>query len=75
VDSHDHPVPEGVFDLLPRAVRACPNLEAIFLERFNETLTDAREVASYREDFRRVRRAVEAVFERYEPAEVVNGDW
>jgi uncharacterized protein (UPF0276 family) len=59
-DTHDGPVPAEVFALVPFAIERCPNLDAIFLERFFETLGTPEIDARFREDFLLLREAVGA---------------
>ncbi|HEY2510815.1 MAG TPA: DUF692 family protein [Polyangiaceae bacterium] len=58
-DTHDKPVPEEVFALLPHALSRCPNLEVVFFERFYGTLGDPEDDARFREDFLRICSVVE----------------
>lgn len=37
-DTHDHSVPDDVWDILPTALQSCPNLKYIFLEQLPPTL-------------------------------------
>jgi len=55
-DTHDGPVPEEVWALLPEAIGRCPNLEVVILERLRGTLDDlevlrgeARRLESFRD--------------------------
>jgi len=58
-DTHDGDVPPEVFDLVPRALAACPGVRAVILERLGHTLGgDA--AASFRRDFERLRERVHA---------------
>jgi uncharacterized protein (UPF0276 family) len=62
LDSHDGPVPDDVFDLLPLALRSCPNVDVVFLEHRGAKL-DADAISRYRSDFVRLRALVESVYE------------
>jgi uncharacterized protein (UPF0276 family) len=53
-DTHDGPVPDEVFDLLALAIPACPNVEAVFLERLGGTFASETDVDRYRDDYRRI---------------------
>ena len=53
-DTHDGAIPEEVLALLELALRRCPRLEAVFVERLSGTLGSAHEVERYRDDYRRV---------------------
>ena len=56
-DTHDGPVPADVLALLPYAIERCPNLDAIFFERFFDTLGTPEVDARFREDFLLIREA------------------
>jgi uncharacterized protein (UPF0276 family) len=60
LDSHDHPVPEGTWAMVPEALRLCSNLDVVLFERRGETLYQEADQIRYREDFRRLRALVEA---------------
>ena len=56
-DTHDGPVPEEVWALLPEAIGRCPNLEMVVIERLRGTLdhpealrSEARRLRTYRDD-------------------------
>lgn len=57
-DTHDHDVPEPVFDLLGEALGRCPGVEVVIFERMGGTIRDAAEEAGMRVDFRRILEAV-----------------
>jgi uncharacterized protein (UPF0276 family) len=58
-DTHDGPVPAELFEWLPRVLAACPNVEAVILERLGGTLSAADD-ESFRGDFRRLKEVVRA---------------
>ncbi len=58
-DTHDERVPEPVFEVLERALERFPNVRVVVFERLGGTLP-ANEHEAFRDDFRRVRRIVEA---------------
>lgn len=61
-DTHDDAVPEDVFALLDHALKACPNVQYVTLERLGKTITEDDSDASaerFRADFRRMRSIVE----------------
>jgi uncharacterized protein (UPF0276 family) len=60
LDSHCGRVPDEVIALLRLALPRCPNLEAVFLERVGGTLETEEQRSQYRDDFARMRAAVEA---------------
>jgi uncharacterized protein (UPF0276 family) len=57
-DTHDARVPEEILRVLPHALKMCPNVEAVILERLGDTLTNEHEISSFREDYRRIRSIV-----------------
>jgi len=57
-DTHDGPVPEEVFRLVPTALAACPNVRAVILERLGDTLAGDGAAESLRRDFERLREVV-----------------
>jgi len=61
LDSHDNPVPYPVFELAAHALRRCPNLEVVFLERRDATLDAPADVTSYRDDYRALVHLVDQV--------------
>jgi uncharacterized protein (UPF0276 family) len=63
LDSHDHPVPEEAFALVPLVLARCPNLELVILENRGAGIDTPDEQARYRDDFRRLRALVEAAYE------------
>ncbi|MFO0969117.1 MAG: DUF692 family protein [Gemmataceae bacterium] len=56
-DTHDDDVPGEVFAMLPRALEACPHVEAVILERLGYTLNEEN-AAAFRRDFERLREMV-----------------
>ncbi|NJK30207.1 MAG: DUF692 domain-containing protein [Acaryochloris sp. SU_5_25] len=57
-DTHDHAVPEPVFDLLALALQECSHVEAIILERLGNTFTTDAEKIGFRQDFARIKEIV-----------------
>lgn len=57
-DSHVGDVPDEVHALLREALRRCPNLETVILERSDHTLHGDAEVARFVADFERLRAIV-----------------
>lgn len=51
-DTHDGPVPNGVFELLPQALQHCPNVEAVIFERLGNTMKDQNDYTGFQDDFR-----------------------
>ncbi|NUP09107.1 MAG: DUF692 family protein [Polyangiaceae bacterium] len=66
-DSHDDRMPNEVFALLEAVIEACPQLEAIILERTDRSLFGRDEAERHREDFTRLRRLVRQRARRKEP--------
>jgi uncharacterized protein (UPF0276 family) len=58
-DSHNAPVPTEVLDAVPYALRRCPNVEAVFLERIANTIRTEADADQFRIDFMRLRARVE----------------
>ncbi|MCX4239923.1 multinuclear nonheme iron-dependent oxidase [Paraliomyxa miuraensis] len=58
-DTHDHDVPAAVHELLHQALPHCPRLELVVLERIGFTLEGPAAGERLREDFMRLRAAVE----------------
>jgi uncharacterized protein len=60
-DTHDHPVPEPVFELLTLALQQCPQVESVIFEQLGHTLTTDIERLKFREDFGRIQHIVKTV--------------
>ena len=56
-DTHDGSVPALLFELLPRVLDRCPQVQYVILERLGGTFTNAE--AEFQADFRRLRHTVE----------------
>lgn len=63
LDSHDGPVPDEAFALVPPVLARCPNLEVVILENRGAGIDSDEEQARFRDDFRRLRTLVEAAYE------------
>jgi len=57
-DSHVGDVPDAVFALLREALRRCPQLETVIVERSDHTLHGERDAARFVADFARIRAIV-----------------
>lgn len=57
-DTHDHAVPEEIFELLQLALPRCPHVEAIIFERIGNTILNNADAEHYREDFFRIKSLV-----------------
>ncbi|MCH9685694.1 MAG: DUF692 domain-containing protein [Deltaproteobacteria bacterium] len=60
-DTHDDDVPSEVHSLLRHALPLCHDVEVVVLERLGPTLDDPGSGARLREDFMRIRQAVQEV--------------
>ncbi len=58
-DTHDHPVPETVFDLLEKAIPLCPNLKFVVLEQLSTALNTAEERLAFQRDFWKMNQLME----------------
>ena len=56
-DTHDGPVPDELFSLLPVVLRECPKVECVILERMGGTLSESE---SFRRNFFRLKEVVDA---------------
>jgi uncharacterized protein (UPF0276 family) len=63
LDSHDGPVADEALELVPFALRHCPNLEVVFLEHRGANLDTPEAVVRYQSDFLRLRALVESFYE------------
>jgi len=71
-DTHDGEVPEIVFQvLLPMALRLCPNIEVVILERLGETVRSQQDINLLQQDFKRMR---SIVVEHREKEQLHRGD-
>jgi uncharacterized protein len=50
-DTHDDSVPQEVFNLATLALKLCPNIEFVILERLGHTMLDPESQQEFREDF------------------------
>lgn len=57
-DTHDAAVPQEVFDLLAIALKQCPHVKAVILERLGSTLHAEAEIDQFRKDFDRIKQIV-----------------
>jgi len=71
-DTHDGEVPEIVFQvLLPMALRLCPNIEVVILERLGETVRTQQDINLLQQDYKRMR---SIVVEHREKEQLQRGD-
>jgi uncharacterized protein len=59
-DTHDHPVPEAVFELLALALEQCPNVQTVIFERLGNTLASVSAQERFRQDFARIQQIIQA---------------
>lgn len=50
-DTHDDEVPQEVFNLATLALKLCPNIEFVILERLGNTMMDPKSQQEFRDDF------------------------
>ena len=69
-DTHDHAVPQVVFDLLSKAVKLCPSLTHVILEQLGRSLTTEASRLQFQQDFKTMR----AIVKKHQPQyhEVLN---
>ncbi len=58
-DTHNAPVPDEVLAAVPFALRACPNVEVVFLERIRDTIRTEEDAERFQQDFWKLRATVE----------------
>lgn len=54
-DTHDDAVPQEVFNLTALALKLCPNVEFVILERLGYTMMEPEQQQEFRDDFDTVR--------------------
>lgn len=54
-DTHDGPVPEALFEWLPKLLSLCPKLDFVILERIAGTMLEEAQQLGFREDYRRLK--------------------
>ena len=60
-DTHDDGVPQEVFNLATLALKLCPNIEFVILERLGYTMIDCESQEAFRDDFE----VMEQILEHY----------
>lgn len=58
-DTHDHAVPESVFELLEMVMPRCPNLKYVVLEQLGPALNSEKERLDFQADFFKMEQAVQ----------------
>ena len=58
-DTHDDGVPQEVFNLAALAMKLCPNIEFVILERLGNTMLDSESQQEFRDDFKTIQEILE----------------
>lgn len=58
-DTHDDGVPQEVFNLAALALKMCPNIEFVILERLGNTMFDLDQQEEFRDDFESIEQILE----------------
>lgn len=58
-DTHDDGVPQEVFNLSALALKLCPNIEFVILERLGNTMFDLDQQEEFRDDFESIEQILE----------------
>lgn len=61
-DTHDDSVPQEVFNLATLALKLCPNVEFVILERLGNTMYDPEAQHEFREDFETMGEILELLY-------------
>jgi len=61
-DTHDGPVPQEVFNLAALALKLCPNVEFVILERLGYTMMDPQSQHEFRDDYETIEEILGAVY-------------
>jgi uncharacterized protein (UPF0276 family) len=61
-DTHDDSVPQEVFNLATLALKLCPNIEFVILERLGNTMTDPESQREFRDDFETMEEILELCY-------------
>jgi uncharacterized protein (UPF0276 family) len=61
-DTHDDSVPQEVFNLAALALRLCPNVEFVIMERLGYTMMDADAQTEFRDDFETMAEIIESLY-------------
>jgi len=54
-DTHDGPVPNDLYELLPQALALCPNVQVVILERLGHTFGEHDVAKSFADEFRKLK--------------------
>jgi uncharacterized protein (UPF0276 family) len=58
-DTHDDSVPQEVFNLAALALKLCPDIEFVILERLGNTMLDPESQQEFRDDFKTIQEILE----------------
>jgi uncharacterized protein (UPF0276 family) len=61
-DSHDDSVPQEVFNLATLALKLCPSIKFVILERLGNTMMDPESQLQFREDFETMKEILELCY-------------
>jgi uncharacterized protein (UPF0276 family) len=61
-DTHDDAVPQEVFNFAALALKLCPNIEFVILERLGSTMRDPESQREYRDDFETIEDILELCY-------------
>lgn len=61
-DTHDDGVPQEVFNLAALALKMCPNIEFVILERLGNTMFDLDQQEEFRDDFESMEQILEVCY-------------
>ncbi|CAN5552710.1 hypothetical protein BH11CYA1_BH11CYA1_08250 [soil metagenome] len=62
-DTHDDGVPQEVFNLTALALKLCPNVEIVILERLGYTMMEPEQQEEFREDFNTIREILDHYYD------------
>ena len=61
-DTHDDSVPQEVFNLATLALKLCPNVEFVIMERLGHTMPDLESQEEFRDDFETMEEILEHLY-------------
>ena len=61
-DTHDDGVPQEVFNLATLALKLCPNVEFVILERLGQTMQEPEAQEEFRDDFETMQQILEILY-------------
>lgn len=60
-DTHDGALPPILFDILPKVIAKCPNLEFVIIERLGNTFNSKDSMLQYQRDFVQVKKIIDSI--------------